>query len=179
MPEVRGLKGVAPLRATRPKSRYAAAGLAAAALVVVTGCTQTFGTTPKDGKSNPPGSAPAGAGSISWHSCDNGGPSRCGTIEVPLDYSHPSGRKITLALTEVPATAPASKQQGILLVNPGGPGGSGTSMASFVATGLAPSVAAEYNIIGFDTRGVGASVPALHCDPSFFARARPNYIPAN
>jgi len=97
---------------------------------------------------------------------------------VPLDYAHPTGRKITLALTEVPATAPASKQQGILLVNPGGPGGSGTGLASFVAQGLAPSVAAEYNIIGFDPRGVGASVPALHCDPSFFAKARPNYIPA-
>jgi pimeloyl-ACP methyl ester carboxylesterase len=98
---------------------------------------------------------------------------------VPLDYGNPGGRKITLALTEVPATAPASRQQGILLVNPGGPGGSGTSLASFVAQGLNPAVAAEYDIIGFDPRGVGASVPSLHCEPAFFSRASPNYIPAN
>jgi pimeloyl-ACP methyl ester carboxylesterase len=98
---------------------------------------------------------------------------------VPLSYARPGGRKITLALSEIRATAPASRQQGDLLVNPGGPGGPGLSMASFVASGLSPSVASEYNIIGFDTRGVGASVPSLHCDPSFFARARPNYIPRN
>lgn len=152
---------------------------AVGALVMVAGCTQHFGSTPDGGKSNPPGNAPTSTGSVHWHACGTGGSTRCGTITVPLDYSHPSGRKITLALTEVPATAPASKQQGILLVNPGGPGGSGTGMASFVAQGMDPSVAAEYNIIGFDTRGVGASVPALHCDPSFFAKARPNYIPAN
>ena len=40
-------------------------------------------------------------------------------------------------------------------------------------------MAARYDIVGFDTRGVGASKPALHCDPSFFAAERPNYIPAN
>ncbi len=157
-----------------PCGRFLAAA-AASALVAVTGCTHT---TTAGGGPTAPGTAPVTSGSVHWHSCQTGS-TRCGTIQVPLDYSHPSGRKLTLALTEVPATAPASKQQGILLVNPGGPGGSGTGMASFVAQGLAPSVAAEYDIIGFDTRGVGASVPALHCDPSFFAKARPNYIPAN
>src|SRR5579871_201819 len=153
-----------------PCGRFLAAA-AASALVAVTGCTHT---TTAGGGPTAPGTAPVTSGSVHWHSCQTGS-TRCGTIQVPLDYSHPSGRKLTLALTEVPATAPASKQQGILLVNPGGPGGSGTGMASFVAQGLAPSVAAEYDIIGFDTRGVGASVPALHCDPSFFAKARPNY----
>jgi pimeloyl-ACP methyl ester carboxylesterase len=104
---------------------------------------------------------------------------RCASLQVPLDYSRPSGTKITLALSEVPATAPASQRQGALLVNPGGPGGSGLSLASFVAEGLDPSVAAKYDIIGFDTRGVGSSVPSLHCDPSFFSRARPDYIPSS
>lgn len=101
----------------------------------------------------------------------------CASLSVPLNYSKPSGRKITIALSEIPATAPASKRQGILLVNPGGPGASGLSLASFVAQGLQPSVASEYDIIGFDTRGVGASVPALHCDPAFFSRERPAYVP--
>ncbi len=98
---------------------------------------------------------------------------------MPLDYAHPAGRKITLALSRVPATAPPSQQQGDLLVNPGGPGGSGLSLAAFVADGLSPQVAADYNIIGFDPRGVGSSSPALTCDPSFFSGERPDYIPAS
>jgi pimeloyl-ACP methyl ester carboxylesterase len=52
-------------------------------------------------------------------------------------------------------------------------------MAASTAAGLTPGVAAQYDIIGFDTRGVGASVPALTCDPSFFSRPRPNYVPAS
>jgi Predicted hydrolases or acyltransferases (alpha/beta hydrolase superfamily) len=40
-------------------------------------------------------------------------------------------------------------------------------------------VAARYDIVGFDPRGVGSSVPALSCDRSFFDGPRPNYIPAN
>ncbi len=103
---------------------------------------------------------------------------QCASLQVPLDYSHPSGRKITLALSMVPATAPASQRQGDLLVNPGGPGGSGLALAADIATGLNPSVAADYNVIGFDPRGVGSSVPALQCDPSFFHGVRPDYIPA-
>ena len=104
---------------------------------------------------------------------------QCASLQVPLDYSRPDGRKITLALSEVPATAPASQRQGVLLVNPGGPGGAGLSLAAFVAEGLDPAVAADYTIVGFDTRGVGASVPSLSCDPSFFSRARPDYIPTS
>ncbi len=104
---------------------------------------------------------------------------QCASMAVPLDYRHPAGRKITLALSMIPATAPPAKRQGDLLVNFGGPGLSGRYAAAVVAFGLNQSVASEYNIIGFDPRGVGASVPALHCDPSFFAGARPNYIPAS
>jgi pimeloyl-ACP methyl ester carboxylesterase len=104
---------------------------------------------------------------------------QCGNLQVPLNYQQPNGRKITLALSMVPATAPPAQQQGDLLVNPGGPGGSGRYLAAVVAFGLNQSVASQYNIIGFDPRGVGASVPALHCDPSFFAGVRPDYIPAN
>src|SRR4029077_15102098 len=75
--------------------------------------------------------------------------------------------------------APKSQQQGILLVNPGGPGGSGLPLADEVAQGRSPGVAAWYDIVGFDPRGVGSSAPALSCDPGFFAGVRPNYIPAS
>jgi pimeloyl-ACP methyl ester carboxylesterase len=78
----------------------------------------------------------------------------------------------------VPATAPKSQQKGVMLVNPGGPGASGLSLAAGIAQGLSPQVAADYDIVGFDPRGVGSSVPALHCDPSFFSIVRPDYVPA-
>ena len=61
---------------------------------------------------------------LDWQPCTVSGASmQCASLAVPLDYRHPSGRKITLALSMVPATAPASERQGDLLVNPGGPGG--------------------------------------------------------
>jgi pimeloyl-ACP methyl ester carboxylesterase len=137
-----------------------------------------------------PASAPQAGGSVvpthstlHWHRCagllaQQGVPD-CTTLSVPADYARPGGRHITLALDMIPATAPKSEQQGILLVNPGGPGGSGLSLAAEVAQGIDPAVAARYDIVGFDPRGVGSSVPALSCDPGFFAGVRPNYIPAN
>ena len=104
---------------------------------------------------------------------------QCASLQVPLDYANPGGRKIAIALSMVPATAPASEQQGIMLVNPGGPGAPGRSLASLVAQSIDPKVASEYDIVGFDPRGVGGSVPALSCDPSFFATARPDYDPTS
>ena len=50
---------------------------------------------------------------------------QCASLKVPLDHDRPGGRQISLALTRVPHTAATS--QGPLLVNPGGPGGSGRS----------------------------------------------------
>jgi pimeloyl-ACP methyl ester carboxylesterase len=157
----------------------------AAVTVAVAGCSGGSSGTGSSGTGSSGaagGSQPAGdpaRTTLSWHGCPSVAQGLlCASLQVPLDYSKPSGRKITLALSEVPATAPASSRQGVLLVNPGGPGGPGRSLAAFVADGLDPSVAAQYTIVGFDTRGVGASVPALTCDPSFFAGARPDYIPA-
>jgi pimeloyl-ACP methyl ester carboxylesterase len=151
--------------------------VAAAAATAIAGglaaCTSGSSSAP------PPASSSAGS-ALSWHACTVQGASlQCASLQVPVDYSHPSGRKITLALSEVPATAPPGKRQGVLLVNPGGPGGPGRSLAAFVAQGLNPAVASEYTIVGFDTRGVGGSVPSLSCDASFFSRARPDYIPTS
>jgi pimeloyl-ACP methyl ester carboxylesterase len=128
----------------------------------------------------PATTAPAAGALTAWTPCPTVGPRlQCASLTVPVNYADPAGRTITLALSRVPATAPASQREGALLVNPGGPGGAGRSLAGVVASGLRPSVAARYDIVGFDTRGTGASVPAMHCDPSFFAKARPDYIPAS
>src|SRR6185437_13953506 len=104
---------------------------------------------------------------------------RCASLQVPLNYADPGGKKITLALSMVPATAPAAQQQGVMFVNPGGPGEPGRSLAAAVAQGISPQVAATYDIVGFDPRGVGGSNPSLSCDPNFFSGVRPDYIPAN
>jgi pimeloyl-ACP methyl ester carboxylesterase len=165
--------------------RRALPALLAVIGLAIAGCTSSGpGSLPgQAGSSSGPGGA-SGVPSVpqsalSWRPCPAVGAGlACASLQVPLDYSKPGGRKLTLALSEKPATAPAGKRQGVLLVNPGGPGGPGRNLAASVASGLDPSVAAEYTIVGFDTRGVGASVPALHCDPSFFAEVRPDYIPA-
>jgi pimeloyl-ACP methyl ester carboxylesterase len=156
----------------------------AAAAATVAGCLAACTGGSPQASAAAPSAAASGASSadsrLAWHSCTSQGPHlQCASLQVPLDYSHPDGRKITLALSRVPATAPADQRQGVLLVNPGGPGGPGLSLAATVAEGLNASVASEYDIIGFDTRGTGSSTPALHCDPSFFATARPDYIPTS
>jgi pimeloyl-ACP methyl ester carboxylesterase len=121
-----------------------------------------------------------GQSSLHWHNCtgaDDVG-LKCASLKVPVDYSKPGGRKLTLALSMHPATAPKSQQQGIMLVNPGGPGGSGLSLPGAIAPGLSPADAADYDIVGFDPRGVGSSSPELSCEPSFFKGISPDYIPS-
>jgi pimeloyl-ACP methyl ester carboxylesterase len=176
------------MRNVLPVPAAAALAVLAAVAVAISGCSggspqaasqPSAGTSPAAATS-PAGQRPAaGTPRLHWHQCAGlAGQLRCASLRVPVDYRHPGGRKITLALSEVPATAPSGRL-GALLVNPGGPGGSGLSLAAGVADGLDPAVAARYDIIGFDPRGVGSSTPALHCDPSFFAGARPDYIPAS
>jgi len=120
------------------------------------------------------------ASALHWAACTGQlAGMQCTTVQVPLNYADPGGRKITIALSMVPATAPAARQQGVMLVNPGGPGEPGRSMAAYVAQGVSAQVRADYDIVGFDPRGVGGSVPSLSCDPDFFKGVRPNYIPAS
>ena len=100
-------------------------------------------------------------------------------LSVPLDYADPGGRHISLALDMIPATAPADQRQGVMLVNPGGPGASGLSLAAVVAAGLNRSVARDYDIVGFDMRGAGSSVPgSAAIRASSPARARTTFRPA-
>ena len=169
-----------------------------AALLGVSACSAAAtssgpaaGSTQQAGSTQPTGSTPQQAGSgiipahstLHWHSCSRQlaayGVHDCTMLSVPLNYADPGGRHISLALDMMPATAPKSQQQGIMLVNPGGPGASGLPWAPILAQGLSRGVAADYDIVGFDPRGVGSSVPALSCDPGFFSGVRPNYIPAN
>lgn len=104
---------------------------------------------------------------------------QCATLSVPLDYAEPAGRHIRIALAEVPATSPPNRRAGLLVVDPGGPGAPGRGLAGSIAAALPANLAARYDIIGFDPRGVGASVPSMHCDPGFFSSVRPYYVPGS
>lgn len=94
-------------------------------------------------------------GTIAWHDCTGG--FRCGSIAVPLDYLHPNGDTIEIALMSKPATDPANRI-GSLLLNPGGPGASGIALLQSHVKTLA-QLNQKFDLIGFDPRGVGQSSP--------------------
>ncbi|WP_431902354.1 alpha/beta hydrolase [Amycolatopsis thermoflava] len=116
---------------------------------------------------------------ISWGACGSAGLARagaeCGFLEVPLDYRDPAGAKISLAVSRVRHTS--ADYQGVMLVNPGGPGGSGLGLST-IGRAVPKDAGASYDWIGFDPRGVGASRPALSCEPEHFAYNRPAYVPS-
>ena len=92
---------------------------------------------------------------LAWSPC---GANQCAKLTVPIDYSHPDGDTIKLAVLKVPAAGPASRI-GSLVVNPGGPGGSGVDYAKAADVIVTRPVRAAYDIVGFDPRGVGTSSP--------------------
>lgn len=83
----------------------------------------------------------------------------CATIPVPLNYSDPGGEQIELMVSRLASKNPA-KRRGVLMLNPGGPGGSGLAFPDFLASrGMPTSVLDSYDVIGMDTRGIGHSSP--------------------
>ena len=95
---------------------------------------------------------------IDWKDCSDGtSPFQCGTVTVPLDYDHPDGQTITIALKKLPASD-GNAEHGSLFFNPGGPGASGVE-AMTSAPRVSEELRAAYDIIGFDPRGVGQSTP--------------------
>ncbi|MEU2723182.1 alpha/beta hydrolase [Streptomyces smyrnaeus] len=88
----------------------------------------------------------------------------CARLSVPLDRAHPGGPHIEIAVSRVRASGSPAERRGSLLVNPGGPGGSGLPYAVTKRAKLPQSVRRAYDVIGFDPRGVGESAPA-DCGP--------------
>ncbi|BDA64533.1 alpha/beta hydrolase [Actinomyces capricornis] len=121
----------------------------------------------------PPGLERFYSQSVEWYPCaaeggmsasDAGTGFECATVEVPLDYENPGGQTIEIAMKKHGATGAPSK--GALFLNPGGPGGSGVSTVEGLATPgryVSADVAAAYDVIGFDPRGVGSSTP-VRCE---------------
>ncbi|MFC7545577.1 alpha/beta hydrolase [Plantactinospora sp. GCM10030261] len=169
------------------RSRVAAVAVAAAVLLT-TGCTLPPFAPNADREATPGGRQPAGA--AAWRPCPEvprelvgrAAPNMaydCTTVAVPRDWAVAGGPgaagspgptvgasgadTFEIALIR----ARSSKQTdriGSLLVNPGGPGGSGVDTAVYLSFGpafggLPDEVTRRFDIVGFDPRGVKRSSP--------------------
>lgn len=95
---------------------------------------------------------------LEWSPCGSAGArdAECTTVTVPIDYDDPAAGTTTISVRRVQATG---DRIGSLLLNPGGPGGSGLDMLVGIAWLAPEALAAAYDLVGFDPRGVGASDP--------------------
>lgn len=121
--------------------------------------TGSSGTATTDTAASPATDAPDGLAeyysqTLTWTECEIA--FECASLSVPVDYTDPDGDSIELALLRSPARGQA---QGSLVVNPGGPGGSGVDYAMSAAAVASPSVVDAFDVVGFDPRGVGRSAP--------------------
>jgi len=140
-----------------------------ALLMPLTGCVSLFLPTPESTTSVPTGEdvapelEPFYSQVLTWSACEGG--FQCTTVTAPMDWNDPSRTSIDLALIRATATGTG---MGSLLVNPGGPGGSGYD---FIRDSLSYAVDTKlnehYDIVGFDPRGVNKS-SAVKCysDPT-------------
>jgi pimeloyl-ACP methyl ester carboxylesterase len=95
---------------------------------------------------------------LAWTSC--GTTFDCTSVTAPLDWENPSEGEIELAVVRHQAEGEAI---GSLLINPGGPGGSGYDfVAESLDYAVGPDLIANFDVVGFDPRGVGRST-AVEC----------------
>jgi pimeloyl-ACP methyl ester carboxylesterase len=159
----------------------AAAGALAALLAVAAAAGCTGNSPPRPGATSAASSAPASVGpagvspsgahpttiagyyaqTLAWTPCNKY--FQCARLSVPFDYARPAGPAFSLPVIKLPAAKPAERI-GALVINPGGPGGSGVTYALGARSGeFNQAVLDRFDIVGFDPRGVGGSVPALRC----------------
>jgi pimeloyl-ACP methyl ester carboxylesterase len=99
---------------------------------------------------------------LDWTDCDDD--MQCTTATVPLSWDDPSAGDAELALVRQPATG---DRIGSLLLNPGGPGGSGYDFVKdSVDYATDDALQDRFDIVGFDPRGVGRSTPVACYDPA-------------
>ncbi|KAI0820044.1 alpha/beta-hydrolase [Trametes gibbosa] len=98
--------------------------------------------------------------SIKWTECYSG--DKCARLLLPLDYATPEGHTTAIALRMIPATD-KQNYKGPLLINPGGPGGSGTDLVARAGRKISRIVGGSFDVLGFDPRGIGASTPSASC----------------
>ncbi len=101
--------------------------------------------------------APRPTSTLAWTPCAT---FECATLDVPRSYDDPAGPKISIALQRARATG--ASPIGSVLINPGGPSGSGIEFLANRPKLFTPAAREQFHIIGFDPRGIGRSTP-LSC----------------
>ena len=110
--------------------------------------------TPTETQTPPvPGLARFYSQTLDWQDC---GQDQCARLLVPVDYTQPDGATLELSVLRVPARG---DRTGSLVLDPGGPGASGTEYAAAGSYVVSDAVLDTFDVVGFDPRGVGASAP--------------------
>jgi pimeloyl-ACP methyl ester carboxylesterase len=128
-------------------------------------------------------SSVATAATLHWTDCSSiepglvGTGTQCAVLKVPMDYNHPGGPKVSLAVSRLRHTSSAKNYQGVLMLNPGGPGAGGLDLPVYEAAAVPGTVAGDYDWVSWDPRGVGASKPTIRCDRHYFKAPRRSYVP--
>ena len=94
---------------------------------------------------------------LQWESCYEN--YQCTDLLVPIDYTELKTGTFNISVLKYPTTG--AKKLGSLIVNPGGPGGSGVDYAYAAEYLFTPAILNVYDIVGFDPRGVGRSEPII------------------
>ena len=79
--------------------------------------------------------------------------SRLRASQVPLNYSAPDAEQASIALIRKRALALGPLYRGPILINPGGPGGSGVEVVRLAGKTLSTILGPQFDIVGFDPRG--------------------------
>ncbi|KAI5480909.1 hypothetical protein MNV49_006718 [Pseudohyphozyma bogoriensis] len=105
---------------------------------------------------------------IKWFPCpDTADLTFCAFFDVPMDHLNPQANEtVTLAMRKLPATAKAADRKGTLIINPGGPGGSGTEAVAREGPDLMEALDGLFDIVSFDPRGINMTTPSIDCFPS-------------
>lgn len=171
----------------RSRTRGAIGGLALTGVLVLSACTPspdqaTTGDDPPAGSASTSTGSPSASSStaggtvvdpdeqeqasdpaferfyaqeLAWEDCEDG--FECARLTVPVDYEAPEGDTAELSVIRLPASG--DDRQGSIVLNPGGPGGSGIDYARAAETVVSSDVRAAFDVVGFDPRGVGESTP--------------------
>lgn len=82
---------------------------------------------------------------------------QCARLEVPLDPAKSDGDMVSIALARKRSTGSKSERIGSLVMNPGGPGGSGLEFLANASTAFPSDLTDHFDLVSFDPRGVGES----------------------
>ncbi|KAF2963905.1 hypothetical protein GQX73_g9657 [Xylaria multiplex] len=110
--------------------------------------------------------------SLDWCSCY--GSFFCAKLDVPLDYQNPNLGRASVPLIKLPANSNSSygSYQGMILINPGGPGSSSVDEVQNNGVAFYQSLAGDnWDIVGFEPRGIYRSEPNINCSAAAPAQA--------